>query len=90
MDPENETNPIQAWMLVQSVLDRWPAAIPVFIQHRLHCVGCQMASFNTLAEAVQVHGVPLEPFLADLQHAIQPPATGGPNPAGPGSRKFLE
>lgn len=90
MDQEKNTNSIQSWMVVQTVIDRYPAVIPVFIQHRLHCVGCQMAAFNTLAEAVQVHGVALEPFLADLQRTIQPPATGGPTPAGQGPRKFLE
>jgi hybrid cluster-associated redox disulfide protein len=84
------SNAIHPWMLVQTVFDRWPEAIPVFIQHRLHCVGCQMAAFNTLEEAVQVHGLSLEPFLVDLQCAIHLSDLGGQASFGPGARKKLE
>ena len=56
---------------VADVLARWPAVIPVFIQHHLACVGCAMAPFETLDDAVRNYGLEAEPFLIQLEHAIQ-------------------
>ncbi|MDJ1158210.1 DUF1858 domain-containing protein [Chelatococcus sp. SYSU_G07232] len=57
-------------MLVDEVMRRWPATIPVFIRHRLRCVGCPIALFHTVAEACTEHDVRLLVFLADIETAI--------------------
>ena len=58
-------------LMVADVLARWPAVIPVFIQHRLACVGCSMAPFETLDDAVRNYGLEAENFLGQLEQAIQ-------------------
>ena len=37
-------------MTVLEFLRRWPAAIPVFFEHRMACVGCSIAPYDTLEE----------------------------------------
>ena len=58
-------------LMVADVLARWPEVIPVFIHHRMACVGCSMAAFETLGDAMSNYGLEAEPFLIQLEHAIQ-------------------
>jgi hybrid cluster-associated redox disulfide protein len=58
-----------AYHTVAEVLDAWPQTIRVFLDHRMHCVGCAMAGFDTIAEAVANYGGALEPFVAELARA---------------------
>lgn len=58
-------------MTVAEVLSRWPQTIPMFMRHRMACVGCVMAPFESLAEAVAIYDLPLPEFVSELQHAIQ-------------------
>lgn len=59
-----------AYSTVAEVLDAWPQTIRVFLDHRMHCVGCAMAGFDTIAEAVANYGGALEPFVAELTRAV--------------------
>lgn len=45
-------------MPVGEIMNRWPSTINVFIELRLHCVGCPVAAFQTLADAAREHGIP--------------------------------
>ncbi len=57
-------------LTVSEVLGRWPQAIPVFLSHRMACVGCAAAPFETVAEVAGIYGLPLEGFLDELIEAI--------------------
>lgn len=63
-------------MSVEEIMATWPATIAVFIAHRLHCVGCPIGPFHTLADAAVEHHVPLEALLADVQAALARPREG--------------
>jgi hybrid cluster-associated redox disulfide protein len=52
---------------VDETVARCPATAAVFIRHRMHCVGCDVARFETLAAACRIYGQPLEAVLAELQ-----------------------
>jgi hybrid cluster-associated redox disulfide protein len=54
---------------IEQVVCDQPGTIPVFLTYRLACVGCYMALFCTLEDAVTTYNLPREQFLADLQHA---------------------
>jgi hybrid cluster-associated redox disulfide protein len=54
---------------IEQVVRDQPGTIPVFLTYRLACVGCYMALFCTLEDAVTTYDLPREQFLADLQHA---------------------
>lgn len=67
-----ERSPLTENLFVADVLDRWPQTIPVFMRHRMACVGCTMAPFETLAEATTIYGMPTDRFVNELREAIQP------------------
>lgn len=52
-------------------LNRAPQIARVFVRHRMACVGCVMAPFETIADVAAVYHLPLECFLAELQQAAR-------------------
>ncbi len=58
---------------VADVLQRWPQTIPVFLHLRTGCVGCAMASFETLEDVVRNYGLSADEFLAQLDNSLDPP-----------------
>lgn len=54
-------------MTVDEVMRRWPATIRAFLDSRMHCVGCPIATFHTVDDACREHGVDRSTFLAMLQ-----------------------
>ena len=69
-------------LFVAAVMSRWPATIPVFLRHRMGCVGCAMSGFDTVQEVACTYHLDLEPFLDELRAAVQHPIEPSP-----GSRK---
>ncbi len=53
-------------MLIADVLMKDRGVVPILFQHGLHCVGCVMASNETIAEACEVHGMDADALIADL------------------------
>ncbi|HEX5165568.1 MAG TPA: DUF1858 domain-containing protein [Thermomicrobiales bacterium] len=64
--------------LVEEILDRIPLAAQVFVGRRMHCVGCPIARFETLAEACRIYCQALDNMLADLS-AVADSGNGGGN-----------
>ena len=48
------------------VLLKRPLAARILVNHHMHCVGCAIAPFETLAEACEIYGVSLRGLLAGL------------------------
>jgi hybrid cluster-associated redox disulfide protein len=53
---------------VAGLLGRHPATAQVFLAHRMACVGCSLAAFDTLADAAREYDLPLAAFLDELAH----------------------
>ncbi len=60
---------ISSEMNVDEVVSRYPAAARVFVRRRMACVGCQVARFETVAEACRAYRQPLGAVLAELRQA---------------------
>ena len=52
--------------LISDILEHAPQAMPAFQSIGMHCMGCALASGETLEEACYAHGVNPDQFLADL------------------------
>jgi hybrid cluster-associated redox disulfide protein len=61
---------IESCLLVDDVMSRWPATIRVFLDFRMSCVGCPIATFHSVDEACHEHGVDRASFMAALHNAI--------------------
>jgi hybrid cluster-associated redox disulfide protein len=56
-------------MTVDEVMRRWPATIRVFLGFGMHCVGCPIAGFHSIADACREHRAEPVLFLAALRAA---------------------
>jgi hybrid cluster-associated redox disulfide protein len=56
---------------VAEVMARWPETAAVFLMHRTACIGCELASFDNLADAARNYQLPVEKLLHDLEKSIQ-------------------
>ena len=53
-------------MFISDVLNMNQGTIPIFLQNGLHCLGCAMASGETIEEACAVHGLDCDILLNEL------------------------
>jgi hybrid cluster-associated redox disulfide protein len=51
---------------VASLLAYNPQAVKIFLQHRMACVGCSMAKFETLQDAARIYGMDPRALAADI------------------------
>lgn len=56
--------------LISDVLQNAPEAAPLFFEIGMHCLGCAMASGESLEEACAVHGVDADAFIAKLNDFV--------------------
>ncbi|QKV18645.1 DUF1858 domain-containing protein [Oricola thermophila] len=55
---------------MDDIMRQWPQTIAVLIRHGMLCIGCPIATFHTVAEACDEHGVDEETFVRELAAAI--------------------
>ena len=55
--------------LVRDVVAAYPHTVLVFVRHGLHCPGCYMAPFHTLADSAREYRIAIAPLLCDLNRA---------------------
>lgn len=55
---------------VKEIMDRWPRTASAFIAHRMHCVGCPIGPFHTLADAAAEHHLDADALLGVVQSEI--------------------
>lgn len=52
------------------LMTRWPETIPVFLRHKMLCVGCLISPFHTIVDACAEYSLDETDFLAELRDAI--------------------
>ena len=58
-------------MTISEILGLWPETIPDFLHHKMACVGCAMADFMTLEDALDIYNLNEESFIEQLTQSIQ-------------------
>ncbi len=56
---------------IEQLLTKQPRAARVLVDRGMHCVGCDIAPFETIAEACAIYGVPVEEFMAALDRSAE-------------------
>ncbi|MHB1110700.1 MAG: DUF1858 domain-containing protein [Devosia sp.] len=55
---------------VGDIMSRYPETIGVFLDFRLHCIGCPISGFHTLADAALEHGVSEAALRAAIEQTV--------------------
>jgi len=59
-------------LTLTDLMNKWPETIPVFMRHRMLCVGCYIGPFHTVTDACLEYDLDLEGFYDELRQAITP------------------
>ena len=54
--------------IIAEVLEKAPESAPLFFSIGMHCLGCAMASGETIEQACAVHGVDADAFIEKLNN----------------------
>jgi len=57
--------------VIADVLNIAPGSVPLFKSIGMHCLGCVMASGETLGQACEAHGVDVDKFLTKLAEFVK-------------------
>ena len=53
-------------LVLNDLMTQWPQTIPVFLRHRMACVGCAVNPFQTVTDACVAYGIDPDDFYAQL------------------------
>jgi len=67
---------IQAHSLIDDVIKGYPETVSIFVRYRLHCPGCLLSPFHTVADSAREYKRDLIPFLEDLNRAASGLSSG--------------
>lgn len=67
MPPRDAASTLTAETTVAETLRAFPSATAVFLRRRMHCPGCYMSGFMTLAEAASSYGIAPDDLLAEIR-----------------------
>lgn len=70
-------------LTVDEVVSRWPMAAEVFVRRRMHCIGCEVARFETIADACRIYRQPVHAVVGELKRTIE----AGPRRPRPGGSR---
>lgn len=55
-------------MTIAEVLKIKPQAAAILMSRGMHCLGCVIAQGETLEQAAEVHGIPVDELLEAINH----------------------
>jgi len=58
-------------MIISEVLNMDRGTVPIFFNNGLHCLGCVMASGETIEEACMVHGLDCDTLIDELNNFFE-------------------
>jgi hybrid cluster-associated redox disulfide protein len=59
---------------IGEIIREYPEIVPVLMEHGIHCIGCHVASFETLEQGFMGHGYSkkeIKKIMKELNEAIQ-------------------
>ncbi len=63
--------PFDHYDLVHDIMNGSPQTIRVFLEFKMSCVGCPIATFHTVDDACAEHGIDPDVFLKALRAAVE-------------------
>lgn len=58
-------------LLLCDLMEGWPETIPVFLRHRMLCVGCVISAFHTVSDACAEYRLDQASFHSELGRAVR-------------------
>ena len=70
MPEKGMKEPVSKDMLIGDVVSKFPPSVKVMSDHGLHCIGCHVATWETLEQGCQGHGLDVDSLVKEINKAI--------------------
>ena len=67
----NRKEAITKDMLIGDVVKKYPESIEIMLEHGMECVGCHVATWETLEQGASGHGIKVDKLLEDLNKKLR-------------------
>ncbi len=57
-------------MNIRELVQKHPNSVRVFSAYGIGCIGCALASYETLEQGLNAHGINISDFLTDLNGVL--------------------
>ena len=57
-------------MNLKELLHKYPDSAKIFAAYGIGCLGCALASYETIEQGITAHGINLDDFMKDLNSYI--------------------
>ena len=57
-------------MNIRELVQKHPNSVRVFSAYGIGCIGCALASYETLEQGLNAHGININDFLTDLNGVL--------------------
>lgn len=57
-------------MIISKAIEKYPEGMRVFYDYGITCVGCFLASSETIEQGISAHGIDVKKFLEDLNREV--------------------
>ena len=61
---------IEKNMNLKDLLNKYPESARVFAAYGIGCLGCALASYETIEQGITAHGINLDDFMKDLNEMV--------------------
>ena len=64
------TTTIEKDMNLKELLNKYPESARVFAAYGIGCLGCALASYETIEQGINAHGINIDDFMKDLNKLV--------------------
>jgi len=58
-------------MLIGEIVKKHPQSVQIMLEHGLHCVGCHVATWETLEQGAAGHGINVNKLVDELNKSVK-------------------
>jgi len=66
----NKKGFIKKEMLIGDIIKKYPQSIEIMLEHGIHCVGCHVATWETLEQGAAGHGIDVNQLVEDINKKL--------------------
>ncbi|MBW2990588.1 DUF1858 domain-containing protein [Candidatus Woesearchaeota archaeon] len=63
---QREKEPVTKEMVIGEILEKHPGSAKIMMKHGMHCIGCHVATWETIEQAATAHGINIAQLLKEL------------------------
>lgn len=63
--------PVTKNMLIGDIIKKHPFSVGIMLEHGMQCVGCHVATWETLEQAAAGHGIDADKLVKELNEALK-------------------